>query len=71
MGGASGRGAQHTYDATIAPGRLALSQAMMKSVGTFARGGDANDAALGVNWPTWPRVLVFDASATNTMISVP
>jgi len=53
------------------PGRLALSQAMMKTVGAFARSGDPNNAALGVAWPAWPKVLVFDASTTATMISVP
>jgi len=52
-------------------GRLALSNAMMKSIGAFAKNGDPNDAALGVTWPTWPKKLVFDASLTDKAISVP
>ena len=46
------------------PGRLDLSDAMMKSVGAFARGGDPNNAALGATWPAWPAKLIFDASLT-------
>jgi para-nitrobenzyl esterase len=52
------------------PGRLDLSNAMMKSVGAFARNGDPNDPVLGVAWPTWPGTLVFDASPTARQISV-
>ena len=52
------------------PGRLALSEAMMRSIGAFARKGDPNDAALGVNWPTWPKTLVFDATPTAKLIKV-
>jgi para-nitrobenzyl esterase len=44
------------------PGRVALSQAMMKSLGAFARSGDPNDPALGVAWKPWPSQLIFDAS---------
>ena len=51
-------------------GRLALSDAMMKSVGAFARSGDPNNAALGVAWPVWPAKLIFDASATAKTITV-
>jgi para-nitrobenzyl esterase len=55
-----------------APGRLALSKAMMASLGAFARNGDPNaPAALGVTWPTWPSTLIFDATATELQISVP
>ncbi len=43
------------------PGRLALSQLMMKSVGAFAHRGDPNLPALGMSWPAWPSQLVFDA----------
>ena len=43
------------------PGRLALSAAMMSSLGAFARTGDPNHAALGVQWQPWPRKFVFDA----------
>ena len=52
-------------------GRLALSHAMMKSLAAFARNGDPNaPAALGVTWPVWPSTLLFDATATDKMISV-
>jgi para-nitrobenzyl esterase len=50
------------------PGRLELSTAVMQTVGAFARNGDPNNASLGVNWATWPRTLVFDASATAKTI---
>ena len=52
------------------PGRLALSEAMMKSLAAFARVGDPNDASLGVTWPTWPGKLIFDATKTAKAISV-
>jgi para-nitrobenzyl esterase len=52
------------------PGRLELSDAMMRTVATFARNGDPNNAALGVTWPVWPRKLVFDATLTTKAISV-
>jgi para-nitrobenzyl esterase len=51
-------------------GRLDLSNAMMKSLGTFARTGNPNDAALGVTWPAWPSKVIFDASLTAKAISV-
>jgi para-nitrobenzyl esterase len=51
-------------------GRLALSNAMMSSIGAFARNGDPNHASLGVSWPTWPSKLIFDASLTDKQISV-
>lgn len=51
-------------------GRLDLSDAMMKSLGSFARTGNPNDAALGVTWPAWPRKVIFDASLTAKTISV-
>jgi para-nitrobenzyl esterase len=54
-----------------APGRLALSRAMMASLGAFARSGDPNaPAALGIEWPTWPAVLRFDATPAQTAISL-
>ncbi|MCE9658928.1 MAG: carboxylesterase family protein [Burkholderiales bacterium] len=52
------------------PGRLDLSNAMMKSLGAFAKNGDPNDAALGVAWPAWPNKLLFDASPAAKNISV-
>ncbi|MBX3588403.1 MAG: carboxylesterase family protein [Ramlibacter sp.] len=51
-----------------APGRQALSVAMMRSLGEFARRGDPNQAQLGVNWKPWPARIVFDADATATRI---
>jgi para-nitrobenzyl esterase len=53
------------------PGRLALSDAMMRSIGAFALKGDPNDPALGVTWPQWPATLVFDATPTAKAIRVP
>jgi len=52
------------------PGRLALSDAMMRTIGAFAASGDPNNAALGAKWPTWPSTLVFDATPTAKAISV-
>ena len=51
-------------------GRLALSDTMMRSIGAFALNGNPNDASLGMNWPAWPRLLVFDATPTAKVISV-
>jgi para-nitrobenzyl esterase len=51
-------------------GRLALSQAMMQSLGAFARHGDPNTGSLGGVWPAWPSTLVFDATDTVAAISV-
>lgn len=52
------------------PGRLALSDAMMRSVGSFARQGDPNNPSLGVHWPVWPQKLIFDATPTEKAITV-
>ena len=53
------------------PGRLALSQAMMRSLGAFARRGDPNSPhALGVTWPAWPSTLIFDATPVAKAITV-
>jgi len=52
------------------PGRLALSDAMMRSIGAFARNGDPNDPSLGVTWPQWPSTLLFDATDTDKAITV-
>lgn len=60
-----------SFNTANAPGRLALSDAMMKSLGAFARQGDPNvPSALGVRWPTWPSTLVFDATPTQKVITV-
>jgi para-nitrobenzyl esterase len=52
------------------PGRETLSAAMMQTLGSFARSGDPNNAALGVAWPVWPSTLVFDATPTAKSIRV-
>jgi para-nitrobenzyl esterase len=52
------------------PGRLELSDAVMRTIATFARNGNPNNAALGVSWPAWPRKLVFDATPEHKVISV-
>ena len=52
------------------PGRLELSDAMMRSVGEFARRGDPNNEALGAHWPAWPSGLIFDATQTHKTIGV-
>jgi carboxylesterase type B len=59
-----------SYTQANRPGRLALSDAMMRSVGAFARSGDPNHAGLGVAWPVWPATLVFDATPNAKAISV-
>lgn len=50
-------------------GRIALSGAMMSSVGAFMRTGDPNTAALGTNWAPWPVRLHFDATPSTLKIS--
>jgi para-nitrobenzyl esterase len=52
------------------PGRLELSDAMMRSVGAFAKNGNPNNTALGVAWPAWPQKLIFDATLTSKNLSV-
>lgn len=52
------------------PGRVALSNAMMGTIGAFMRNGDPNNSALGVTWPAWPSTLSFNASMTQAQISV-
>lgn len=59
-----------TVTTANAPGRLALSDAMMRSIGAFAQNGDPNNAALGVAWPAWPQTLIFDATPTAKAIRV-
>ena len=51
-------------------GRLDLSARMMQSIGSFARGGDPNNASLGSAWPAWPRSLVFDSNRETARIAV-
>ncbi|HWI84654.1 carboxylesterase/lipase family protein [Ramlibacter sp.] len=51
------------------PGRLALSSAMMASIGAFARSGDPNNEALGKPWQPWPAKLIFDATPSQAVIT--
>jgi para-nitrobenzyl esterase len=51
-------------------GRLALSARMMQSLGNFARQGDPNGAGVGMDWPAWPRSLVFDAGPSRVNLAV-
>jgi para-nitrobenzyl esterase len=51
-----------------APGRMALSNAMRRSLGAFAHAGNPNHASLGTTWPVWPGRLVFDAEADAVRI---
>lgn len=50
-------------------GRLDLSDAMMKTIGAFAKNSDPNNAALGVTWQQWPQKLLFGATLTGKIIS--
>ena len=59
-----------SYTTANQPGRLALSDAMMKSIGAFALNGDPNNPSLGATWPVWPAKLIFDASPTAKAITV-
>ena len=60
-----------SFSAANRPGREALSRAMMASLGAFARRGDPDaPLALGVTWPIWPAKLIFDATPSDTSISV-
>jgi para-nitrobenzyl esterase len=54
---------------TNQPGRLALSSAMMASIGAFAATGDPNTPSLGVTWQPWPAKIVFDATLTQPKIT--
>ena len=58
------------FSSANAPGREALSDAMVGSLAAFARTGDPNHAGLGVTWPNWPDQIVFDASPTQAQITV-
>ncbi|HVE51974.1 MAG TPA: carboxylesterase family protein [Ramlibacter sp.] len=51
------------------PGREQLADAMMKSLGAFARSGDPNNASLGVRWNQWPHKVVFDADLNTKQIT--
>ena len=51
-------------------GRLALSNAVMASVGAFMRTGDPNTPELGATWAPWPSQLLLDATPTATKITL-
>jgi len=59
-----------SYTQATLGGRLSLADAMMRSIGAFARTGDPNHFGLGVTWPTWPARLIFDATPTHKAITV-
>lgn len=50
-------------------GRLALSGAVMASIGAFMRKGDPNTPELGATWAPWPGQLRFDATLTESKIT--
>ncbi|MGJ7499232.1 carboxylesterase/lipase family protein [Variovorax sp. ZT5P49] len=50
-------------------GRLALSSAVMASIGTFMRKGDPNTPELGATWAPWPSQLLLDATPTAAKIT--
>jgi para-nitrobenzyl esterase len=60
-----------SFSAANRPGRVALSDAMMRSTAAFAWRGDPNDPSLGVAWAPWPGRIVFDASTTQARITAP
>ncbi|MBT2334511.1 carboxylesterase/lipase family protein [Variovorax paradoxus] len=51
------------------PGRLALSNAIMASVGAFMRKGDPNTPELGATWATWPSQLRLDATPSAAVVT--
>lgn len=62
--------ARFSYTTANQGGRLALSDAMMRSIGAFALNGDPNNSSLGVTWPVWPAKLVLDATPSAKAIAV-
>lgn len=48
------------------PGRLALSQAMMKSLGAFAHAGTPQAGGQPA-WPAWPQLRVFDVEGAQAV----
>lgn len=50
-------------------GRMALSQAMMDSLGVFVRTGNPNHGGLGAMWEPWPKKLLFDATPAALAIT--
>jgi para-nitrobenzyl esterase len=64
------------YSQTNQPGRLALSDAMMKSLVAFARNDDPNHAGLGDTWLPWspsagaPKRFLFDADDSQKQVGM-
>ncbi|WP_353505965.1 carboxylesterase/lipase family protein [Variovorax fucosicus] len=55
-------------------GRIALSNAVMASIGAFMRKGDPNTPELGATWAPWPSQMLLDATpsaARITPVNVP
>lgn len=50
-------------------GRLALSNAVMASIGAFMRKGDPNTPELGATWAPWPSQLLLDATPLAARIT--
>jgi para-nitrobenzyl esterase len=50
-------------------GRLALSNAVMASIGAFMRKGDPNTPELGATWAPWPAQLLLDATPLAAKIT--
>ncbi len=61
------------WSAANQPGRLALANAMQKSVAAFIRTGDPNNSSLGVTWNPWTPAsqskIGFDATYDQAIIS--
>jgi para-nitrobenzyl esterase len=51
------------------PGRIALSNAVMASIGAFMRKGDPNTPELGAAWGTWPSQMLLDATPSAAKIT--
>ena len=51
------------------PGRIALSNAVMASIGAFMRKGDPNTPELGATWAPWPSQLLLDATPSAARIT--
>lgn len=61
------------WSAANAPGRLALSNIMQKSVAAFMRTGNPNNSSLGATWEQWapnaPSKMGFDASLSAAVVA--
>ena len=54
--------ASYAFSRANRPGRLQLSDLMMRSIRSFIRTGNPQHRALDGGWEQWPRSMVFDAS---------